>query len=85
MALESATIETIMFVPVSSASIIDIVYPELDRLSSPPMSGTFYVSCYNIDGNRYDTQDMDISSVTAKSFKKVLEDDCGFLKGKVSV
>jgi hypothetical protein len=55
MALESATIETIMFVPVSSASIIDIVYPELDRLSSPPMSGTFYVSCYNIDGNRYDT------------------------------
>lgn len=55
MALSSATVETIMFVPVTTGSTIEIVYPEDGILSSPPLSGTFYVSCYNTDGNRYDT------------------------------
>ena len=90
-ALESASVETIMLVPGTTEASIDIIYPEdenqtgRERLSSPPISGTFYISCYNTDGNRYDTNDMDITTVTAKSFQKVLETDCSFLAGKISV
>ena len=87
-ALESASVETIMFVPVTSGATCDIIYPgdvDQPRLSSPPLSGTFYASCYNTDGMKYDTIDMDIADVSAKSFKSVLEEYCGFLAGKISV
>ena len=90
-ALESASVETIMLAPVTTEATIDIIYPEDDhrigrkRLSSPPITGTFYVSCYNTDGAKYDTNDMDITTVTAESFQQVLETDCSFLAGKISV
>ena len=79
-----------MIIPVSTGATIDIIYPEdprlaEPRLSSPPLSGSFYVSCYNTDGSRYDTQDMDVVTITPRTFKQVLERDCGFLAGKISV
>lgn len=55
MAISRASVETIMIVPVSSDSTIEIVYPAEKQLSSPPLSGTFFATCYNTDGNRYDT------------------------------
>ena len=86
MALSAATVETIMYVPTTTAASVEIIYPdEANKLSSPPLSGTFYVSCYNNDGNRYSTEDMDITSVSATSFKNVLERDCSFLSGNISV
>jgi hypothetical protein len=85
MALSSATVETIMFVPLTTGARAEIAYPDALQLSSPPLSGTFYASCYNTDGNKYDTQDMDIADIDAKKFKQVLERDCSFLKGKISV
>jgi hypothetical protein len=86
MALSEATVGTIFYVAVTTAASAEIIYPdEANKLSSPPLSGTFYVSCYNTDGNKYDTQDMDITSVSATSFKNVLESDCSFLSGNISV
>ena len=90
MALESATVETIMFVPITTTATIDIIYPEDDRLSvprlsSPPLSGTFYVACVNTDGSVYATEDMDVITVSENEFKNVLERDCSFLAGKISV
>ena len=84
-ALASASVETIMVVPVTTGAAVEIVYPEDAQLSSPPISGTFYASCYDTDGSKYDTYDMDIESVDAEKFQGVLERYCGFLKGKISV
>lgn len=75
---------------IDTAATVDIIYPNDSRLteprlSTPPLSGSFYVSCYNTDGSKYDTQDIDITSVSANSFKKVLESDCSFLEGKIEV
>ena len=74
----------------NTSATIDIIYPDDERLteprlSTPPLSGSFYVSCYNIDGNKYDTQDIEITTVTAKTFKAVLESDCSFLEGNIEV
>ena len=44
----------------------------------------FWVQCYNTDGNAYATADMDIG-ISADAFRSVLESDCSFLSGKISV
>lgn len=84
-ALDGPTVDTIMTIPLSSFSQFDFVYPPEIQLSSPPLSGKFWVECHNTDGNTYATSDIDIRTVTADILKSVLETDCSFLKDKISV
>ena len=85
LAISIPSVETIMVVPMSTQADILITYPSDKQLSSPPLSGKFYIDCYNTDGNKYSTRDIDVSSVSANRFKSVLESDCSFLAGKISV
>ena len=66
--LSAPSVETIMVALVTSTATVDIVYPVDKQLSSDPLSGSFYVSCYNTDGSMYDTSDMDITTITAATF-----------------
>ena len=84
-AIGAPSVENVMVLAITTTASIEIVYPAAFQLSDPPLSGTFFVECYNTDGNSYATRDMDVTSVTASSFKSVLEADCSFLAGKISV
>ena len=83
-ALSAASVETIMLLYISSTASVDIVYPIDKQLSSPPLSGSFIVECFNTDGNNYASREMSIS-IDAAGFKNVLEADCSFLSGGISV
>lgn len=70
--------------PVSTTSTISIDYPTDVQLSSPPITGQFWVQCHNTDGESYATRDIDFNA-NAQHFKNVLEADCSFLAGKIEV
>ena len=73
-----------MVFAMSTTASIEISYPADNQLASPPLSGKFFVECHNVDGNAYATSDMDLT-ISASGLKAVLETDCSFLKGKISV
>ena len=71
-------------IPVTTTASIEFQYPPDVQLSSPPLSGKFWVECHNTDGATYATRDMG-PGTDASSFKAILEADCAFLAGKISV
>lgn len=83
-ALEGPSVENIMVVPLTSYSDFSFVYSTDIQLSSPPLSGKYYINCGDTDGNIYSTLDLDVSNVEAV-VKTRLENDCPWLKGGIDV
>jgi len=71
-------------VPMTTTATVDFVYPEDIQLSSPPLSGKFYVECADVDGGIYATQDMALD-ISAVDFKAVLNSDCSFIRDLFNV
>ena len=51
-----------MVIPTTTASEIEIVYSDEIQLSSAPLSGSYWIKCYDTDGNWYSTQDIPVDS-----------------------
>lgn len=85
LAISVPSVESILVASITSGASVEITYPVDKQLSSPPLSGTFYINCYDTDGSMYSTRDIDFQSVTDKIVKNVLQEDCSFLSGKISV
>ena len=49
-ALNGPSVETIMVLPLSTFSTIEFVYPTEIQLSSPPLTGKFWIECHNTEG-----------------------------------
>jgi len=60
--LDGPSVELILVSKDTTESTFEIRYPVDVQLSSPPITGTFYVECYHPDGTMYATQDMDFST-----------------------
>ena len=57
-AISEASVDTILLVPLTTASTVTFVYSNDIQLSSPPLSGKFWVKCYDTDGSWYSTADL---------------------------
>ena len=82
--LTSASVETIMVAPITTQSSVTFVYPSERQLSSPPISGAFYIDCHHPDGNVYQTRDFGFG-INGNRLRRFIEEDCSFLSGKISV
>ena len=69
-----------------SRAEFEFTYPCDDPLlqSDPPLSGEMYLTCYSTDGNVYATSSMGVCA-SAGTVQWHLENDCSFLKKKISV
>jgi hypothetical protein len=65
--LTEASVTSIIMVATTTSATVEFVYPADLQLSSPPLSGKFYVECIDVDGGAYATEDMDLD-VTAADF-----------------
>lgn len=83
--LDEPSVETIMVVPISTMAQITVAYPTEVQESSPPMDGSFFISCHTPEGDIFRTHDLNIKHVNSHHIKTALERDCGFLKDKVRV
>ena len=63
---------------------MEFVFSTDVQLSDPPLSGKYYLKCADTTGTFYATNDIDITS-DANRVKSLLENDCSFLKDKISV
>ena len=84
IALSGESVSSAFELAISTSSTIDIVTPANKQLSSPPITGSFWVECHNEVDQAFATQDMDIG-ISDKDFLTQLETDCSFLRGKVNV
>jgi hypothetical protein len=66
-ALAAASVDNIFVLPITTSSTIEVVYPSVKQLSSPPLSGKFFVECHDVTGQAYTTHDMELS-ISAASF-----------------
>ena len=83
--MASPSVENVIVVPVTTTAEITVATPEEVQLSSPPLSGSFWILCHNTDGNSYRTADFDVSRTDARHLRQLIEHDCSFLKGKIVV
>lgn len=83
-AINRPSVEYIMLVPLTTTSEIEFVYSVDIQLSSPPLTGSYWIKCYDTDGTWYSTQDIPIGSNANTVFNR-LTTDCSFLKDKISV
>lgn len=83
-AIGRPSVENIMLVPMSTFSDIEFVYSTDIQLSSPPLSGSYWLKCYDTDGTWYSTQDIPVGSNANFVYNRLVS-DCSFLKDKISV
>lgn len=77
-AISQPSVENIMLIPMTTSSDIEFVYSVDLQLSSPPLTGSFWLKCYDTEGNWYSTQDISIGS-NANWIRSILQADCPFL------
>lgn len=84
-AISAPSVESIIVVPTTTTATVDIVYPADRQLSTPPISGKFFIECTHPDGSSYPTQDLDIYSANEWNVWDQIEADCSYLKNKIQV
>ena len=67
IAISTESVSSATALASTTASTIDIVTPANKQLSSPPITGLFWVECHNDANQAFATQDMDIG-ISATDF-----------------
>lgn len=74
----------VMIWPNTTMSDIEFIYPEQIQLSTPTLEGSFFLTCGDLEGNVYRTDDIYRSASSSTVYGKLI-DTCPWLRDAIQV